>query len=168
MTGRVCTETWSAPQMHGGSTSCGMRNDPNQPEAGPSDCKMHRNESSHEANDPLLTVDAGDRPHGASLPHKSAGQSSKHVVALAPWLRRQVDVVDPQECKEPQARDSSDAPEARGDLWTHVPSKATQGTPLVVPDMHRPAMDDMGIAATSHGSGVENGTTRVPLCNVKG
>ena len=30
-----------------------------------------------------------------------------------------------------------------------------QGTPLVVPDMRRPAMDDVGITAMSHGSGVE-------------
>ena len=36
-----------------------------------------------------------------------------------------------------------------------MPSEATQGTPLVVPDMCHPAMDDMGITATSHGSDTE-------------
>ena len=113
------------------------------------------NESSHKANDPLAIVDAENRPCGELPPHKSTGQSYKHVVASAPWLRRQVDDVDPQECKESQTCDSSDAPEARGDLWTHTPSEVMQGTPLVVPDMCCPAMDNTGITATSCGSGVE-------------
>ena len=77
-----------------------MSNDPTQPEAGPLNHRMRRNESSHEANDPLATVDADNRPHGVSSPHRSAGQSSERVIALAPWLRRQVDDVDPQECEE--------------------------------------------------------------------
>ena len=117
-----------------------MSNDLNPLETGPSNRKTHGN-SSHEANDPLPTVDTGDRPCGASPPHESAGQSSERVVASAPWLRRQVDVVDPQQREEPQAHDSSDAPEVHGDLQTHVPSEATQGTPLVVPDMCHPATD---------------------------
>ena len=93
---------------------------------------MCRNKSSHEANNPLATVDSDDRPRGASPPHESAGQSSERVVASAPWLRRQVNDIDPQECKESQTRDSSDVSEVCGDLWTHVPSEETQGTPLVV------------------------------------
>ena len=36
-----------------------------------------------------------------------------------------------------------------------MPSEVTQGTPLVVPDICCPAMDDTGITATSHSSGVE-------------
>ena len=155
MTGRAHKEMWAEQQTHGSSTSRGVSNDPNQPEAGPSNRKMHGNESSREANNPLLTVDTGNRPCGASLPHESAGQSSERVVASAPQLRRQVDDVDPQECEEPQACDSSDVPKACRDLRTHVPSKAMQGTPLVVPDMCHPVMDDMGITATSHGNGVE-------------
>ena len=34
-------------------------------------------------------------------------------------------------------------------------SDGTQGTPLVVPDSCRPAMDDVGITSTSRGSGIE-------------
>ena len=76
-----------------------MSNDLTQPEAGPSNCRTHRNESSHEANDPLATVDADNRPRGVSSLHGSAGQLSERVVALAPRLRRQVDDADPQEHK---------------------------------------------------------------------
>ena len=155
MTGRACKEMWSAQQTHRGSAPHGMSNDPNQPKAGPTDHKMCSNKSSRGANDLLPIADAGDRPCGVSLPHESTGQSSKCVVASAPWLRRQVGVIDLQERKEPQAHDSSDAPEVHGDLWTHVPSEAMQETPLVVPDMCCPAMDDAGITATSHGSGIE-------------
>ena len=74
---------------------------------------------------------------------------------MAPWLRRQVDDIDPQKCEEPQAHKSCDVPKVHKDLWTHVPSKVMQGTPLVVPDTCGPAMDDMGITSTSCGSGVE-------------
>ena len=42
-----------------------------------------------------------------------------------------------------------------GNLQTHAPSEAMQGTPMVVPDTHRPAMDDTGMTATTCGSGVE-------------
>ena len=77
-----------------------MSNDPTQPEAGPSNRKMHRNESPREVNDPLATVDTDDRPRGALPPHESAGQSSECVAASAPQLRRQVNDVDPQEHEE--------------------------------------------------------------------
>ena len=97
MTGRACKETQTMQQTTGGSTPHVVSNDPTQPEAGSLNCKMCRNESSREANDPL---DTGNRPRGVSLPHKSAGQSSKCVVALAPQLRRQVDDIDQQECEE--------------------------------------------------------------------
>ena len=63
---------------------------------------------------------------------------------------------------------SGDAPEARGDLQTHTPSKVMQGTPLVVPDMCRPAMDDAGITAMSHGSGIERMVQQEYHCDVKG
>ena len=77
-----------------------MSDDLTQPEAGSSNHRMCRNESSRKANNPLATVDANNRPRGASPPHESAGKSSEHVVASAPWLRRQVDNVDPQEREE--------------------------------------------------------------------
>ena len=141
--------------MHGGSTPHGVSNDLSQPEAGPSDHKTCGDESPHEANDPLVTVDTDNRPCGVSPPHGNTGQSSECVVASAPWLRRRVDDVNPQEHEEPQAHESCDVPKVCGDLWTHMPSEATQGTPLVVHDMCRPAMDNVGITATSHGSGVE-------------
>ena len=96
---------------------------------------------------------------------RTLDKSSARVVASAPQLRRQVDDVDPQEHEEPQACDSSDAPEAHGDLWTHVPSEAMQGIPLVVPDVRHPAMDDMGITVTSHGSGIER-TVQQEYCSV--
>ena len=116
---------------------------------------MCRNESSHEANNPLATVGADDRPCGASSPHGSTGQSSECVVASAPRLRRQIDNIDPQERKESQTHDSSDASEKCGGLQTHMSSKTTQGTPSVIPDMRHPAMDDTGVTSTSCGSGVE-------------
>ena len=141
--------------MRGGSTPHGVSNNLSQPKAGPSDHKMHGDESPHKANDLLVTADADDRHCGALPPHGSTGQSSEHVVALAPQLRRQVDDVDPQERKEPQACESRDVPKACGDLQTHVPSKMMQGTPLVVPDMCLPAMDDIGVVVTSHGSSIE-------------
>ena len=77
----------------------------------------------HEANDPLVTVNTDDRPCGVSLPHRSTGQLSECVVALAPQLRRQVNDIDPWEHEEPQAHKSHDVPKAHGDLWTHVPSE---------------------------------------------
>ena len=100
MNGRACKETQSMKQASRGAAPRVMSNDPAQPEAGPSNCKMCGNKSPREVNDPLVTVDADDRPHGALLPHKSAGQSSERVAASAPWLRRQVDNVDPQEREE--------------------------------------------------------------------
>ena len=80
---------------------------------------------------------------------------SKCVVALAPWLRRRVDDIDSQEHEEPQAHDSCDAPKTRGEIRTHISSEVTQGAPLVVPDTCCPAMDNVEITATSHGSNVE-------------
>ena len=141
--------------MSGGSTPRVVSNDPTQPEAGPSNCRTRRNESSCEANNPLATVGTDDRPRGASLPHGSTGQSSECVVALAPWLRRQVDDVDPQEHEESQTHNSSDASEKHGGLQTHTSSETTQGTLSVIPDMCCPATDDVGVTATSCGSGVE-------------
>ena len=132
-------------QTSGGSAPCIVSNDPTQPEAGSSHHETRRNESSHKANDPQLTVDADNRPCGVSLPHGSAGQSSECVVASAPWLRRQVNNVNPQEHKESRTRDSSDASEVCGGPQTHSSSKMTQGTPQVVPDTHHPAMDDVAV-----------------------
>ena len=37
----------------------------------------------------------------------------------------------------------------------HATNDEMQGTPLVVPDMRHPAMDDAGITAMSHGSGID-------------
>ena len=100
MTGRARKETRSMKQASGGATPRIVSNDLTQPEAGPSNCKMRGNKSPREVNDPLVTVDADNRPHGALPPYKSAGQSSERVAALAPWLRRQVDDIDPQEHEE--------------------------------------------------------------------
>ena len=116
---------------------------------------MHGNKSPHKVNDPLATVDADDSPRGALPPHESTGQLSEHVAASAPRLRRQVNDINPQEHKESRTCDSSDVPETCGDLQTHVTSDGTQGTPLVVPDSRRPAMDDVGITSMSRGSGIE-------------
>ena len=155
MTGRATNKHGLHSKCMGGSAPHGMSNDLSQPEAGSSDHETCGDENPHEANDPLATVDTDDRPHGVLLPHKRVGQSSECVKASAPWLRRQVDDVNPQECREPQACDSCDAPKTHGELWTHVSSKAMQGTPLVVPEMCHSAMDDVEITATSHGSNVE-------------
>ena len=132
-----------------GSTSHGTSNDLSQPKTGSPDCEMHGDENLHEANDLLATADTDNGPHGASLPHKRAGQLSEHVEASAPQLRRQVNDIDPQEHGEPQAHDSCDAPETYGELQTHMSSEVTQVTPLVVPETCHPAMDNMEITATS-------------------
>ena len=100
MTGRARKEMQATKQASRGATPRIVSNDLTQPEAGPSNCKMRRNESPCEVNDPLATVDTDDRPHGALPPHESAGQSSECVTASAPRLRRQVDNVDPQEREE--------------------------------------------------------------------
>ena len=152
MTGRACKETQATKQVSRGSTPHVVSNDLTQPEAGSSNRKTHGNESPHEVKSP---VDADDRPHVVVTPHESAGQSSERVAASAPRLRRQVNDVDPQEREESQTHDSSDVPEMCGGLWTHATSEETQGTPLVVPDSRRPAMGNVGVTATSRGSGVE-------------
>ena len=102
-----------------------------------------------------MTADTDDRPCGPSPSHGSTGQSSKHVVASAPWLRQPVNDVDQQECRESPAHETHDAPKVHGELQTHVPSEATQGTPFVVPDICCPVVEDVGITATSHSSGIE-------------
>ena len=132
-----------------------MSNDSTKPEAGSLNRRTRGNESPREVNDPLATVDTDNSTCGALLPHKSAGQLSERVAASAPWLRRQVEDVDPQECEESQTRDPSDVLEMHGGLRTHATSDEMQGTPLVVPDSCRPAMDDVGITATSRGSGID-------------
>ena len=108
MTGRARKEMQSMKQVSGGATPHVMSNNPTRPEAGPSNRKMRGNKSPHEVNDPLVTVDADDRPRGALPPHESAGQSSECVVASAPRLRRQVEDIDPQEHEESKTHDSSD------------------------------------------------------------
>ena len=80
----------------------------------------------YEANDLLVTADADDGLREVLLPHGSTGQSSECVEALAPWLRRQLNDIDPQEHRESIARGACDAPGACGELWTHVPSDAMQ------------------------------------------
>ena len=164
MTGRAHKETWSIKQASRGATPHVVSNNPTQPEAGSSNHKMCGNESPHEVNDLLATVDADDRPREVLPLYESAGQSSEHVTALAPWLRRQVDNVDPQECEESQTCDSSDAAGSCGDL-PHTTSDEMQGTPRVVPDTRRLAMDDAGMTATSCGSGVER-TVQQEYCSV--
>ena len=134
MTGRAHKETRSMKQASRGSAPGVVSNDLTQPEAGSSNCRMHRNESPCEVNNPLVTVDADDRPRGVLPPHKRAGQLSERVAASAPWLRRQVDDVDPQECEKSRTRESSDTPESCGGS-PHATNHGTQGTPLVVPDM---------------------------------
>ena len=129
MTGRARKETWATKQASRGSTPRVVRNDSTQPEAGPSNRKTHGNESPREVNDPLATVDADNRPRGVLPPHESTGQSSECVAAPAPRLRRQVDDVNPQERKESQTHNSSNAPEMHGGLWTHTTSDEMQGTP---------------------------------------
>ena len=149
----------SIKQASGGSTPRITSNDLTQPEAGSSNRKTHGNESPHEVNDLLATVDADNRPCEVLPPYESTGQSSERVAASAPQLRRQVDDVDPQEHEESQTRDSSDAAGLHGDP-PHATSDETQGTPRVVPDTRRLAMDDVGITATSRGSGVERTVQR--------
>ena len=163
MTGRARKETRSMKQASGGPTPRVVSNDLTQPEAGLPNCRMHGNKSPHEVNDPLETVDADDRPCGALPPHERAGQLSERVAASAPQLRRQVDDVDPQEREESRTRNSSDAPESRGGS-PHATNNGMQGTPLVVPDMRRPAMDNAGITATSRGSGIER-TVQQEYCS---
>ena len=125
MTGRARKEMRSMKQASGGSAPRVVSNDPTQPEAGSSNCRMPGNESPHEVNDPLVTADADDRPREVLPPYESAGQSSERVAALAPWLRRQVDDVDPQEREESQTRNSSDVAGSHGDL-PHATSDETQ------------------------------------------
>ena len=163
MTGRARKETRAMKQVSGGSTPRIASNDSTQPEAGSSNRRTRGNESPREVNDLLATVDADDRHREVLPPHESAGQSSERVTASAPRLRRQVDDVDPQECEEPRTRDSGDEPKMHGDP-PHATNDETQGTPLVVPDMRRPAMDDTGITATSCGSGIER-TVQQEYCS---
>ena len=120
-----CEPIWSAEHRH--------------PEK---DDTMHGEPPSYEANDLLVTADADDGPREVLLPHGSTGQSSKHVEASAPWLRRQVDDIDPQERRESIACGACDAPGACGELRTHAPSDATQRTPLVFAETRHPAKND--------------------------
>ena len=117
------------------------------------DNTKHGEPPPHEANDLLVTADADDGPHEALPPHGSTRQSSKHVEASAPWLRRQVSDVDPQECRESTAGDACDALGACGELRTHMPSNAMQRTPLVVTETCHPTRDDRNAADRSPGSG---------------
>ena len=100
MTGRARKETQVTKQVSGGSAPRVVSNDSTQPEAGPSNYRMRRNQSPREVNDPLATADTDDRPREVLPPYESTGQSSEHVAASAPWLRRQVDDIDPQEREE--------------------------------------------------------------------
>ena len=101
MTGRARKETWAMKQASGGSAPRVVSNDSTQPEAGSSNCRMRGNESPREVNDLLVTADADDRHREVLPPYESTGQSSERVTASAPWLRRQVNDVDPQEREEP-------------------------------------------------------------------
>ena len=154
MTGRARKETRATKQASRGSAPRVASNDSTQPEAGSSNRRMRGNESPREVNDLLATADADDRYSEVLPPYESSGKSSERVAASAPRLRRQVDEVDPQEREESRTRDSGEAHESRGGS-PHATNDVTQGTPLVVPDTRRPAMDDAGITATSRGSGVE-------------
>ena len=154
MTGRACKETRAMKQASGGSAPRIVSNDSTQPEAGSSNRKTRGNESPREVNDLLATADADDRHREVLPPYESAGKSSKRVAASAPRLRRQVDEVNPQEHEESRTRDSGDAHGLCGGS-PHMTNDETQGTPLVVPDSHCPVMDNVGITATSHGSGIE-------------
>ena len=100
MTGRACKETRATKQASGGSAPRIASNDSTQPEAGSSNRRTRGNESPHEVNDLLVTADADNRHCEVLPPYESAGQSSEHVAALAPRLRRQVNDVDPQEREE--------------------------------------------------------------------
>ena len=154
MTGRARKETRATKQASGGSAPHIVTNDSTQPEAGSSNRRTRGNESPREVNDLLATADTDDRHHEVLPPYESAGQSSEHVTASAPRFRRQVDDVDPQEREEPRTHDSGDASESRR-AFPHATNDETQGTPRVVPDTRRPAVDDMGMTATSHGSGAK-------------
>ena len=125
MTGRARKEMWATKQASGGSAPHVVSDDPTQPEAGPSNRRTHGNESPCDVNDPLVTVDADDRPREVLPPYESTGQSSKCVAASAPWLRRQVNDIDPQEREESQTRNSSDVAGSHGDL-PHATSDETQ------------------------------------------
>ena len=114
---------------------------------------MHGEPPPYEANNLLVTADADDRPREALPPHGSTGQSSKRVEASAPWLRRQVDDIDPQERGGSIARGACDAPGACGELRTHTPSDATQQTPLVFAETCYPARDDGNATNRSPASG---------------
>ena len=117
------------------------------------DLKLRGEPPPREANDLPVTAEADDGPCEVLPPHGSTGQSSKCVEALAPWLRRQVDDVDPQECRESTAHNACDAPGACGELRTHTPSDAMQRTPLVFTETHHPARDDRNAADRLPGSG---------------
>ena len=110
----------------------------------------------YEANDLLVTADADNGPHEALPPHGSTGQSSECVEASAPWLRRQVDDIDPQEHGESIARDAWDALGVCGELRTHTPSDATQQAPLVFAETCHPARDDRNATDRSPGSRGKN------------
>ena len=101
MTGRARKEMRATKQASGGSAPRVVSNDSTQPEAGSSNRRTRRNKSPHEVNDLLATADADDRHREVLPPYESAGQSSERVAASAPWLRRQVDDVNPQEREEP-------------------------------------------------------------------
>ena len=163
MTGRARKETRATKQASGGSAPHIVSNDSTQPEAGSSNCRTCGNESPREVNDLLATADADDRHREVLPPYESAGQSSECVTASAPRLRRQVDDVDPQEREESQTCDSSDASESRR-ASPHMTNDETQGTPRVVPDTRRPAVDDAGMTATSRGSGIER-TVQQEYCS---
>ena len=128
MTGRACKETRSMKQASGGSAPRIVSNNPTQPEAGSLNHRTRRNESPHKVNNPLVTVDADDRPREVLPPYESTGQSSERVTALAPRLRRQVDDVNPQEREESRTCDSSDVAGSHGDP-PHAMSDEMQGTP---------------------------------------
>ena len=128
MTGRARKETRAMKQASGGSAFHVVSNDSTQPEAGSSNLRTRGNESPCEVNDLLATADADDRHCEVLPPYKSAGQSSEHVAASAPRLRKQVDDVDPQECEEPRTRDSGDASESHR-ASPHVTNDEKQGTP---------------------------------------
>ena len=133
MTGRARKETRATKQVSRGSTPRVASNNSTQPEAGSSSHRTRGNESPREVNDLLVTADADDRHREVLPPYESAGQSSEHVAASAPRLRRQVDDVNPQEREEPQTRDSGDASESRR-VSPHATNDEMQGTPRVVPD----------------------------------
>ena len=79
------------------------------------DDTMHGESPPHEASNLLATADTDNGPCEALPPHGSTGQSSECVEALAPWHRRQVDDVDPQECGESPTHDACDAPGVCGE-----------------------------------------------------